>query len=55
MTPSVNRVQLVDGTANSSANVDWACASVGVTTATNTTNVFTAGTLIAKYAPSQCK
>ena len=55
LTPSVNRVQLVDGTANSSANVDWACASVGVTTATNTTNVFTAGTLIAKYAPSQCK
>jgi type IV pilus assembly protein PilA len=55
LTPSVNRVQLVDGTANSSANVDWSCSSFGTTTAANTTNVFTQGTLIAKYAPSQCK
>jgi type IV pilus assembly protein PilA len=55
LTPSVNKVALLDGSVNSSANVDWACASVGVTTATNTTNVFTAGTLLAKYAPSQCK
>jgi len=55
LTPSVNKVALVDGTANSSANVDWACASVGTATAANQTNVFTAGTLLAKYAPSQCK
>jgi type IV pilus assembly protein PilA len=55
LTPSVNKVALVDGTANSSANVDWACASNGTTTAANTTNVFTQGTLLPKYAPSQCK
>jgi type IV pilus assembly protein PilA len=55
LTPSVNKVALVDGTANSSANVDWACASQGTTTAANTTNVFTKGTVLPKYAPSQCK
>jgi type IV pilus assembly protein PilA len=45
-------------TANIVGNIDWACTSVGVTTATN--QVFTgialnAGTVIAKYAPTQCK
>ena len=55
LTPSVNKVALVDGSANSSANVDWGCASVGNATATATTTVWTAGTLLAKYAPTQCK
>jgi type IV pilus assembly protein PilA len=55
LVPSVNKVALVDGTANSSANVDWACSSIGTATAAATTNVFTAGTLLAKYAPTQCK
>ncbi|HEV8018472.1 MAG TPA: pilin [Steroidobacteraceae bacterium] len=57
LTPSVNHVVLVDGTANSQANVDWACASVGTATANATTGAgtFSAGTLLAKYAPTQCK
>jgi type IV pilus assembly protein PilA len=55
LTPSVNKVALVDGTANSEANIDWACASIGVATATAQTNIFQAGTLLAKYAPTQCK
>jgi type IV pilus assembly protein PilA len=55
LTPSVNKVALVDGTANSQANVDWACASFGTATANATTGIFQAGTLLAKYAPTQCK
>src|SRR4029077_8075448 len=55
LTPSVNKVALVDGTANSQANVDWGCASVGTATANATTTQFQAGTLLAKYAPTQCK
>jgi type IV pilus assembly protein PilA len=52
LTPSINKVKLADGV---SGNVDWGCASVGTTTANAQTTVFTAGTLLAKYSPSQCK
>jgi type IV pilus assembly protein PilA len=52
LTPSINKAKLADGV---SGNVDWGCASVGTTTANAQTTVFTAGTLLAKYAPSQCK
>jgi type IV pilus assembly protein PilA len=55
LTPSVNKVALVDGTKDSQANVDWGCATVGFATAAATTTVYTAGTLLAKYAPTQCK
>jgi type IV pilus assembly protein PilA len=55
LTPSLKKNALADGQTYSSANVDWACASNGVTTATNTTNVYTQGTVLPKYAPSQCK
>jgi type IV pilus assembly protein PilA len=39
-------------------NIDWACASATNTTATTTTpamTVATAGSVVAKYAPTQCK
>jgi type IV pilus assembly protein PilA len=45
-------------TANAVGNIDWACTSVGVSTAT--TQGFTGialnpGSILAKYAPTQCK
>jgi type IV pilus assembly protein PilA len=55
LTPSVLKAVLQDGSANSQANVDWGCASVGTATANSTTTIFDKGTLLAKYAPSQCK
>lgn len=49
-------VQGVTPTAGAVGAIDWACASVTQLTATsrNLTNV-TAGTLPAKYAPSECR
>ena len=43
-------------TASSQGAIDWACTSVGVATAANRglTNA-AAGTLLAKYAPSECR
>ncbi len=38
-----------------SGQIDWACTSAGVTTATSEGMAATAGTLAPKYAPSQCK
>ena len=35
--------------------IDWSCQSVGVQTSTNRGLVGTAGTLLAKYAPSECR
>ena len=56
LVPSVDKKPLLDGDpVASSANVDWACATIGTATAAATTNIFTAGTLLAKYAPTQCK
>ena len=43
-------------TAGSSGSVDWGCASPGVLSATLLSGTApTAGTLLAKYAPSQCR
>jgi len=45
-------------TANVSGNIDWACTSVGVGTATGrgfTGIALAPGTLTAKYAPTECK
>jgi type IV pilus assembly protein PilA len=36
-------------------SVDWSCSSVGVATATARAMVGTAGTLPAKYAPTECR
>jgi type IV pilus assembly protein PilA len=49
-------VQLATPTATSVGAIDWACASVTNTTAT-TRNLGnrTVGTLLAKYAPSECR
>jgi type IV pilus assembly protein PilA len=55
LSPSVLKAVLQDGTANSQANIDWACGSVGVATGTAQTTVVNPGTLLAKYAPTQCK
>ena len=43
-------------TNGSTGSIDWGCASVGVATATLLSGTApTAGTLLAKYAPSQCR
>jgi type IV pilus assembly protein PilA len=55
LVPSVNKVKLEDGTANSQANVDWACTSATNSTANTEGLPNSAGTLLAKYAPTQCK
>jgi len=53
MTPNVNKGALADATPG---NVDWACASASNVTATaEGLTVQTAGTLPAKYVPTQCK
>jgi type IV pilus assembly protein PilA len=53
LSPSINKVALATGQAG---QIDWACTSVGDATATSEGLPFTAGaTLLAKYAPSQCK
>jgi type IV pilus assembly protein PilA len=42
--------------AGATGNIDWACTSVGSTTAAAEGLVFTAGaTLLTRYAPTQCK
>jgi type IV pilus assembly protein PilA len=51
-TPSVNKAVLAD---NNPGNVDWACGSVATTTATNEGIPVNAGTVLAKYVPTQCK
>jgi len=55
LVPSVNKVKLEDGTVNSQANVDWGCSSATNATALATVTVANIGTLLAKYAPTQCK
>jgi type IV pilus assembly protein PilA len=56
LTPSIN----VKGTSTALADgltgqIDWACASSTNVTATKRAMVVTAGTLEAKYAPSECR
>jgi type IV pilus assembly protein PilA len=53
LSPSIGGVALKTGL---QGNIDWACTSVGNTTATNRALPFTAGaTLLTKYAPTECK
>jgi type IV pilus assembly protein PilA len=47
-----------DLTTNPVGNIDWACVSAGVTTATNrgfTGIALAAGSVLPKYAPTECK
>ena len=59
MTPEIDQGGYKDlTTAGLSGNIDWACTSVGVATATarNFTGIaLNPGTLTAKYAPTECK
>jgi len=52
LTPSIGGLPLAPGL---TGNMDWSCASVSTTTAQARTLPFTAGTLLAQYAPSECK
>ncbi len=59
MTPEINNGTYADlTTAGLSGNIDWACTSLGVSTATArgfTGIAIAPGTLTAKYAPTECK
>jgi type IV pilus assembly protein PilA len=55
LTPSVANAPLVDPPPQGNNAVEWACGSLGVTTATAQGLPVTAGTLLAKYAPPECK
>ena len=51
--PNINKAALVAG---ATGNIDWACSSLTHATATsNGLAGFTAGTMPAKYVPTQCK
>jgi type IV pilus assembly protein PilA len=51
--PNINKNALATGV---SGNIDWACASATHATATaNLLTGITAGTMPAKYVPTQCK
>jgi len=53
LTPFVNKAALSDV---NTGNIDWACASVAKTTATNQgLGAAAAGTVLAKYVPTACK
>ncbi len=53
LSPFINKVALATGQAGA---IDWACASATNATATaEGLTVTTAGTVIAKYVPTQCK
>jgi type IV pilus assembly protein PilA len=52
LTPSINKAALA---ATSSGSIDWACASSTSTTAGAQGLPVTAATLLARYAPTQCK
>ena len=52
LTPSIGGAVLAPGL---TGNMDWACASVTNATATARARPFTAGTLPARYAPSECQ
>jgi type IV pilus assembly protein PilA len=56
LSPNTNKVAPDNTPANTSANIDWACASASSNTATGEalTNI-QLGTVPAKYAPTQCK
>jgi type IV pilus assembly protein PilA len=50
--PSIGKAPLAPGL---SGNIDWACGSATTTTATAETLPVTAGSVLARYAPTQCK
>jgi type IV pilus assembly protein PilA len=52
LTPSIAGVALATG---QSGNIDWACGSATTTTATAEKLPVNAGTVLARYAPTQCK
>jgi type IV pilus assembly protein PilA len=52
LTPSINKVALATG---QQGTIDWACASNQNQTATARGLPVNAGTLLAKYAPTECK
>jgi type IV pilus assembly protein PilA len=52
LTPSINKAALAAGAAG---NIDWACAGATSTTATSRGLPVTAGTLLAKYSPAECR
>jgi type IV pilus assembly protein PilA len=56
LTPYVNQTLLPALAANASGNIDWACASTSSNTATSLGLLgATAGSIPAKYVPTQCK
>jgi type IV pilus assembly protein PilA len=56
LTPFLNGALLSAAAATATGNVDWACASTTQATATsNGLTGATAGTIPAKYVPTQCK
>ena len=55
LVPSIQKIELQDGVPQSQANVDWGCSSATDQTAVATVTVSNLGTLLAKYAPTQCK
>jgi type IV pilus assembly protein PilA len=52
LTPSINKVALAAG---AQGNMDWACGSTTTATATAEGIAVNAGTVKAKYVPTQCK
>jgi type IV pilus assembly protein PilA len=54
LVPSIKKNALADGQTYSSANIDWGCSSVTNATATAQVGIVVVGTLLAKYAPTQC-
>ena len=52
LTPSIANAALA---ANAVGNIDWACAGVGSTTATNRGLPAAAGSLLAQYSPNECQ
>jgi type IV pilus assembly protein PilA len=55
LTPSAAAAVLANGAGVGAANIDWACGSATTATATGAGLPVTAGSLLAKYAPTQCK
>jgi type IV pilus assembly protein PilA len=52
LTPSINKAVLAAG---AQGNMDWACGSTTTATATAELIPVNAGTVLAKYVPTQCK
>jgi type IV pilus assembly protein PilA len=55
LVPSTQKAALANGVPASQGNIDWGCSSATDATAAATVTVANLGTLLAKYAPTQCK